>query len=224
MLAADLPFEILVQLSGLLLAEDKCACALTCKRWKTPFQESLWKSIEVKSMENLIKLCTIAKRQASEFPYSVVTQSACIAGSCTLSDLFQNDFPGTFMNSKHLYMKSISFEDIDTHIPINNNPWKSLVRLRLCIQPMRYEISMPALISFLTVVPNLQEIEIFPVSPKSFLYFNSNDFNTLHKKLPQLTSIKAGLILKDIHEDDAYIIPNTTQAITVKSLDVSLKE
>ncbi|KAL0077832.1 hypothetical protein F4703DRAFT_1881495 [Phycomyces blakesleeanus] len=222
MLLSELPFEILSKIADILINEDKASCTLVCKRWKFPFQDSLWKNIEVKSMEQLTSICDIVKHSTNGLSFSLAIQNLYFTSWCTITDLLQSNILQVLPNLKHLNLGDISFKTFDTEISIYGGPWKSLVSLEFQVCSTREETSQSILVEFLTQFPNLHDLNIFPCFPHTSIYFDVSNINTIHKYLSRLRSIKGAFTFPTICQSDIQTIPKAIPAYSLTSLDIHI--
>ncbi|OAD72474.1 hypothetical protein PHYBLDRAFT_78086 [Phycomyces blakesleeanus NRRL 1555(-)] len=220
---SDLPFEILSHIAIYVLNDDKPACMMTCKRWKIPFQESVWKTIEIDSFEKLEEICTIANNSTSRLPpYDLTTEIIRIHRPCNIRELQKTQAFRTFQNLKHLDIGAISYELADFGFTRYVPDSTSLVSLKLKIKAIDGIISTPITIGILGHMPNLQKIDIYPELSIYKIQFKLHQFNHLHTLLPKLTAIKLSLSFHWIHPKAVPSIPQTDPAPSVTTLDLEI--
>ncbi|KAL0084350.1 hypothetical protein J3Q64DRAFT_1862347 [Phycomyces blakesleeanus] len=220
--ASELPYEILSLVADYLYKDYKFECIFVCKGWKTTFQELFWKDREVRSVKKLEDAAVAVKHSTSDFPYGVVLQTLTIVEACTLHSLLQSDAFETFYNLKHLVLEHVIIDSTDIKKITYSRPWKSLISLKLVIKIAKQNSLTPILIRLLTNYPSLKEIDVSPHSSMNSLNFNLKNFNTLHKRSPQLESIKGCFNLTNIHSNSVNTIPTTIAALHVTTLDLDL--
>ncbi|KAL0084430.1 hypothetical protein J3Q64DRAFT_1822619, partial [Phycomyces blakesleeanus] len=219
---SKLPFELLSRIADFLLFNDKASCTLVCKRWTTPFQESLWLSFNAKSIGRVTDLCYIVINLTRKFPGIIIGQTLNLTGHTTLTNWLQADVFRAFVNLRNLSITSIYLEDTDMDLPKYSGPSESLTSLRLGVLTLPWTTSTPMLIKFLSRFPNLKEIDIFPNSSRGAINFDMDNFNAIYKAVPKLKHIKARVSLTDIHQNAVKIIPSTIPACFVTSLDLEI--
>ncbi|KAL0077844.1 hypothetical protein J3Q64DRAFT_1822635 [Phycomyces blakesleeanus] len=192
MLASDLPFELLSKITALLLPKDKLSCALTCKNWRTPYQESLWSNIQVNSFPRLEYMCATSN----------------------ILNVFHNveDFDMGFLS---LYRTDL--QKANYILP----QWKPVTSLKLKLKPRDWYISAHLILEISRVFPNVRAIDISLCCHNS-IEFKLDHYNYFHIALPNLTNIKAFLLLDFIHPDEVPSIPRTRPALDVTSLSFDL--
>ncbi|KAL0084349.1 hypothetical protein J3Q64DRAFT_1699718 [Phycomyces blakesleeanus] len=221
MLVSELPFELLLQISSQLLPKDKLNCVLVCKGWEVPFQDSLWKDMEVRSSESLKRVCKVAKRSASGLSYGLAVQNLRLNGEYSLYDVFKNNLFKIFLNLRHLDIAALGLNDKTLRMLNEHGLWKSLVSLKVTLDASSSEELAQFLLRLLRNTPSLEELDISPYSESRHLSLTLDDFRILHTHLPHLKSIASKLSFKTISQDEVVSVPSTTPAPLVKSLELN---
>ncbi|KAL0077831.1 hypothetical protein F4703DRAFT_1881476 [Phycomyces blakesleeanus] len=222
MLASEFPFEILSQIADFLFNKDKASCALTCKRWKTPFQETLWKSIDVSSTKELEEICaTVNNSMINHRQFYHLVQALRFTGYCTI-DWLQSDTFRTFPNLKHLDIQYVYSKYSSMNFPSSYPPLDSLVSIKLQIHAVVQEIPTKDLLDLLKTMPRLRKLDVCVYSSVYSFRITPSNLNTLHEYLPHLTSITLRLALADISQDSVQTDLNITPILSVTTLDLDI--
>ncbi|KAL0077806.1 hypothetical protein J3Q64DRAFT_1835946 [Phycomyces blakesleeanus] len=160
---SDLPFEILSRIASYVFNDGKLACMMTCKRWKIPYQESVWKTLQIDFMEELEEICTTAKNSTSRFlPYDLTTEIIHIYKLFSINKLQKLQVFQTFRNLKHLDIKVICFDPADADFTRYVSGLSSLVSLVLQPTQTTQRMFIPLILEILGHMPNLQKLHIRP--------------------------------------------------------------
>ncbi|OAD72547.1 hypothetical protein PHYBLDRAFT_169675 [Phycomyces blakesleeanus NRRL 1555(-)] len=208
MLPSELPIEILSQIAEHLSKKDKALCALACKRWKVPFQESFWKNISAQSIEELCEICTIPKDSLHENPYALV-KSLAVGGKSTFTAWLECGIFQIFSSLTHLDVRCLHIQTVDVYDANRSDSFRSLK-----------EMEQQKVISFISQFPNLEEVNIYSYDGQRILTFTTSDIDTIHNNLPHLKSVKGRFSLDDIDQDTIDNLQNTIPALSVTSLDL----
>ncbi|KAL0084501.1 hypothetical protein F4703DRAFT_1793868 [Phycomyces blakesleeanus] len=223
MSASELPYEILSKIADLLLTGDRFSCVLTCRRWRYPFQEALWRNMHVNSMKNLETICNaIEGSRTKSSSYGLLTQSLRMDGYCTIPHWQQHAFFRSIPNLRHLDLGRTRYQEMNTHMIRLNNTWKSLESLRVEVHGSKRAVDTKSFVEFLKTCRKLQKLEIFQNAFDNPVMISSKDFNNLHQSLKQLSHLKACLYLNQIRQNAEPTIPITTPAPALISLDLDL--
>ncbi|KAL0083877.1 hypothetical protein F4703DRAFT_1600597 [Phycomyces blakesleeanus] len=223
--ASELPLEILLQIAELLLTNDRRSCALTCKGWRYPFQEFLWKHIHVDSMNNFETLFnTIEDSRIMSKSYGPLVRSLRLCGECIIPSIQQDHFLRSLPNLKHLDLGRMSYKLINPEMTRINDTWMSLESLRIKIPHSGIEETTEEIIEFLTNISKLQKIELIQCSWNNSIKYMLDDFDKIHQKLQQLSCMKASISLGNILHPAQLMIPNTIPALALTRLDLNLRD
>ncbi|KAL0084405.1 hypothetical protein J3Q64DRAFT_1835928 [Phycomyces blakesleeanus] len=193
---SDLPFEILSRIASYVFNDGKLACMMTCKRWKIPYQESVWKTLQIDFMEELEEICTTAKNSTSRFlPYDLTTEIIHIYKLFSINKLQKLQVFQTFRNLKHLDIKVICFDPADADFTRYVSGLSSLVSLVLQPTQTTQRMFIPLILEILGHMPNLQKLYIGLRFPDYEIQLKLHQFNHLHTLLPKLSAIKLSLSL-----------------------------
>ncbi|KAL0084505.1 hypothetical protein F4703DRAFT_1854574 [Phycomyces blakesleeanus] len=223
MTASKLPSEILSQIADLLLTDDKISNAITCKAWRYPFQDSLWRDIRISSMESLQHIYnTIKTSKNTPTFHGLLVHSLRICGDYPVPNTQQDELLKFLPNLKHLDLRHIKYKDINRIMAESNDTWKSLESLIIQdITTTEPEVATD-FIESLKTCRMLRNLEFFTLKRNDPILFNMNHFENLHQNLQLLSSIKAHLALNEDISSTLGTIPDTTPVLSLTSLDIKL--
>ncbi|KAL0077763.1 hypothetical protein F4703DRAFT_1881171 [Phycomyces blakesleeanus] len=223
MSASDLPFEILSNIARFTPTSDKCCCILACKAWKIPFQESLWRKIQVYSMKELENISDIINSSTNKtMPFNLMTTDIRFTGIINFTGWQKNNVFQAFPNLEYIDMGSLFFSEIKMDEIKSNLEWSSITKLKTKFKHTRSRNSTIKMLGILRSTPNLRVLDIGPHYRRVPLELSLQLYNNLHNMLPSLTSMAANLALDDINRRDARKIRKTEPALHLTSLYLHL--
>ncbi|KAL0084507.1 hypothetical protein F4703DRAFT_1582329 [Phycomyces blakesleeanus] len=167
MSASELPYEILSKIADLLLTGDRFSCVLTCRRWRYPFQEALWRNMHVNSMKNLETICNaIEGSRTKSSSYGLLTQSLRMDGYCTIPHWQQHAFFRSIPNLRHLDLGRTRYQEMNTHMIRLNNTWKSLESLRVEVHGSKRAVDTKSFVE--------RQLFFFPIQMYSNIWKHSS--------------------------------------------------
>ncbi|KAL0084548.1 hypothetical protein F4703DRAFT_1793916 [Phycomyces blakesleeanus] len=224
----ELPPEILTQIGDNLSTRDNLSCALTCKRWRSPFEKALWKNTRFYSYYDISKLTESVKVfQHLSLLQSLWVHSLSITRPFSGENLLYKEFYDLlkfFPNLKHLDVPLIFYRAIYTHKNSSDSVWKYLKSLKISYETSKALQSAETLLKVINMCSMLQELIILGRYQKLLIKFGVDDFDSMHQHLQDLSSIKADIDFNSDFSVTLYKIPNTIPAFTMTSLDICLRE
>ncbi|KAL0073993.1 hypothetical protein J3Q64DRAFT_1704660 [Phycomyces blakesleeanus] len=228
MTAYELPPEILTQIGDNLSTRDNLSCALTCKRWRSPFEKALWKNTRFYSYYDISKLTESVKVfQHLSLLQSLWVHSLSITRPFSGENLLYKEFYDLlkfFPNLKHLDVPLIFYRAIYTHKNSSDSVWKYLKSLKISYETSKALQPAETLLKVINMCSMLQELIILGRYQKLLIKFGVDDFDSMHQHLQDLSSIKADIDFNSDFSVTLYKIPNTIPAFTMTSPDICLRE
>ncbi|OAD77163.1 hypothetical protein PHYBLDRAFT_165653 [Phycomyces blakesleeanus NRRL 1555(-)] len=233
MTPSDLPPDILTRIADYLSEADKSSCAISCKGWVYPFQKALWKDMHAYSFETFKETFSIIKATQNES----VSPGAWVHNLCIydcfveadMSDIQVIDMIRCMPNLKYLCLKSVSYEDLHPRITMEDiRAMMAKARENASLTLGRNENkdmhSGKYILEFINTCTMLQKLEIRADKPNYYIALDVTDFDSMHQSLQELSSFKAGISLCPDFLATLDIIPNTTPAFSMTSIDINLKK
>ncbi|KAL0084664.1 hypothetical protein J3Q64DRAFT_1698978 [Phycomyces blakesleeanus] len=225
---SKLPYEILAQIGDNLSTTDRHSCTLTCKRWRYPFQNALWRNMWIFTYEGMQRLTNnIKNSQNIPATYPFLVHSLHIRLRRYWPEISDEKFSTLFRcfpNLKRLDIEDIVYTDIYTEITRSDNIWKSLKSLRIQYRQTGETDQAQILLELIATCSLLHELEILKKGPSCRIEFDVYDLDRIHQNLQSLSSIKAKIYLSPDLSAALDTIPDTTPAFAVTYLDINSKK
>ncbi|KAL0084500.1 hypothetical protein F4703DRAFT_1916570 [Phycomyces blakesleeanus] len=222
MIVSELPSEVLSQIADHLPTEDRLSGSITCKSWRYPFQDALWRNIYIDSEKSLEYIYnTIKPSKNISTSYGLLVHSLRIGGYYEMPDEQQNEFFRYLPNLKHLDLGHMTCKHINTEMTIANQTWIYLESLIINFIGRPGGPTTENLISLLKTCCSLRKLEISAEKRFCPVSFSLKSFDSLHQALPQLIYFKA--FISHAHDLQPILdtIPDTIQSLTMAILDIS---
>ncbi|KAL0084504.1 hypothetical protein F4703DRAFT_1980875 [Phycomyces blakesleeanus] len=221
MMPPNIPPEILSQIADNLSTEDRLSGSVTCKAWRYPFQDSLWRDIQIDSTAALEQLYNSIKSSTNTFtPHGFMVHSLRLISYYKIPDEQQDAFFSYLPNLKYLDLENLSCRDINLEMAKSNKTWVSLKSLIIEYNGSRGWPTTNDLISLLETCPMLKKLEFSTNSLRNASSFGLREFDSIHQTLQQLSHFKAYLYFEPEIQSTLDIIPNTLPATTMTALDI----
>ncbi|KAI9019468.1 hypothetical protein CLU79DRAFT_758949, partial [Phycomyces nitens] len=213
-----LPFEIIANISSHLNPQDKYQCALVCRRWRTPFTESLWKKVEIHSEIQLDAICNVLSTitNTSKSPSHLVQQ------------LFLLPYLGITNSQLHLMQQHFCFldrlwiddESLIIKCSVDNMHWELWKHLtKLDFHVPNTDFTTKEVLDTLSYLPKLTQLSLgeqYLFTPPSFCL---EDIETIHSHLPLLKKLSIKTELQMISVQDMEWIANVKPAKSLEFLE-----
>ncbi|KAL0084496.1 hypothetical protein F4703DRAFT_1928722 [Phycomyces blakesleeanus] len=223
MTASELSSEILSQIAEYLSTKDRLSGSITCKTWRYPFQDSLWRDIQVDTRHPLKDINDRIKPYNNAYtPYGFMVHNLRFETYYEMIMVQQDDFISYLPELKHLDCKTCDGYYMKQFKTKSKKIWMSLESLKTDYHgPEMWSIIEPD-IGVLIMCPMLQKLEFYKelyCSPKTF---SLPDFDSIHQTLKQLSHFNASFRPDpdDSYTDDEII--DTPPAITMATLDIMI--
>ncbi|KAI9014490.1 hypothetical protein CLU79DRAFT_838345 [Phycomyces nitens] len=218
MLASQLPFEILAHIASFLLANDKIPCVQTCKSWKTPFEESLWDTVEISSRLKLFAVCSSANPSQNIYQkYGHLVRELDLYGNFILSDTQLSVIQQRFPNLRHFKSGKKNLSKTSFGRTANWNSWTSLTKLCVDTTRLGYSHAGKNVLEILSCTPSLTRLELEQYNWENVMMFELKDFETLHMYLPQLEHLSIQLKFSSLTPENLSQMEKATPAFSLKS-------
>ncbi|KAL0085482.1 hypothetical protein J3Q64DRAFT_1743798 [Phycomyces blakesleeanus] len=224
----ELPYEVLTQIGDNLSTTDRLSCALTCKGWRYPFQDALWRNMPIYTYRRLKKIIeTIIASQDVSTPCSLFVKSLRTCTSSYRSEFPDIEFSELFKylpNLKRLDLGNRNYREIYTEITRSDKVWKTLESLKVKYSADTEMLPEKTIFEFINACSMLQKLEIHERGLGFYMELSVDDFDNMHLNLQNLSSIKAEIYLSCDFLYTLDTIPNTTPAFAVTALDINSKQ
>ncbi|KAI9014486.1 hypothetical protein CLU79DRAFT_766954 [Phycomyces nitens] len=202
MLASDLPFEILTNISKFLHTKDKFHCMFTCRSWKTPFQESMWRKVCILDRKKLEAICGTSAIKDSIYLNGHNTRDLYLNGKIQTTDSQLYALQLCFQNLRRLYIKRNCLDEADFGKQADWNLWQYLEDLCIVLDELRINNTEKVFLGIISCLPRLKRLDLIRHSWKTKLGFTMEDFETLHKYLPSLEYLTLSVDLGTLSREE----------------------
>ncbi|KAL0077630.1 hypothetical protein J3Q64DRAFT_1835722 [Phycomyces blakesleeanus] len=218
MLASQLPFEILAHIASFLLVNDRIPCVQTCKSWKTPFEESLWDTVEISSRLKLFAVCSSANPSQNIYQkYGHLVRKLDLYGNFILSDTQLSVIQQRFPNLRHFKTGKKNISKTSFGRTADWNSWTSLTKLCVDTTRLGYSHAEKNVLEVLSCLPSLTELELEQYNWEKIMIFELKDFETLHMYLPRIEHLSIQLKFASLTPEHLSQMEKATPAISLKS-------
>ncbi|KAI9019978.1 hypothetical protein CLU79DRAFT_836338 [Phycomyces nitens] len=214
MLASELPFEILSQIARFVPKPDQRIASSVCRGWQRPFNEELWRWIDIGYESGLDRLYSLLLGVLEKNPsYGQMVRSLNLAEDIEMrSDILCQ--LQTYMTG--LTYISLPEGSLVTSCFYNMEHWKdwgkTLTRLRFCIHGMGVGVS--DFLNLLKHLPRLQWLEYAPERATHSL-FRLEDVEIIHTHLEHLNTLILGTELSSMSPQDLLSLSNIQPSRTM---------
>ncbi|KAL0086317.1 hypothetical protein J3Q64DRAFT_1739429, partial [Phycomyces blakesleeanus] len=225
-MASQLPLEILLQIADILVTEDRLSCALTCKKWRYPFQETIWKDVIINSNTDYVNICnTLEGSKVGSSSHGQSVRSLSMSQICLIPNDGQDKLLKSLPNLKHLDLGRTRRKDINKRMTIHNDVWKSLESLKVQVTYSKTPDSTEQFIKLLENCSKLQSLEIFKSGVFQPVMFTQEDFDSLHQKVQLLSSFKACISLdRNLDPRQESMASNIVPIVGLTNLELQMCE
>ncbi|OAD72564.1 hypothetical protein PHYBLDRAFT_65393 [Phycomyces blakesleeanus NRRL 1555(-)] len=202
MLASELPFEILLNISRFLHTKDKFHCMFICRAWKIPFQESMWRKVCILDKKKLEAICSTSAIKDNIYLNGHNTRDLYLNGKIRATDSQLYALQLCFQNLRRLYIKRNCLNETDFGKQADWNLWKYLEDLCIVLDELRIEDTEKVFLDIVSCLPRLKRLDLIRHSWKTKLAFTMKDFETLHKHLPRLEYLTLSVDLGSLSREE----------------------
>ncbi|OAD79125.1 hypothetical protein PHYBLDRAFT_178980 [Phycomyces blakesleeanus NRRL 1555(-)] len=212
------PFEILTTIALLISQEDKLNCSAVCKAWRRPFQDSLWNSVEINSM-NIDMICDSSPYHQRLFKTNGHRVRSMVLGGWTRlnsKQILKLQYYFPHLKSLSIQDKSLSRNDFGKATDWCH--WGSLTRLEIILPSLEHKNLETYFLDVVGSLPCLEYLDMSEgVCTGRYLY-TWRDFETLHEKLPRLEHLRMKVSLAPILVNDVLEIQDTKSAPSLSAV------
>ncbi|KAI9013895.1 hypothetical protein CLU79DRAFT_768415 [Phycomyces nitens] len=221
MLASELPFEILCHIASFVGADKKSDYALVCKAWRIPFEESMWRIMNIYTKKKLEDACnTSLTYQSHQKAHGHLVRELTLSKRLHTSDKQLRILQDRFPNLRSLCIYEESVDHIDFGVTADWSIWGSLTTLKICMEGFDIEVDVKKFLGLLSFLPCLRRLEYIKALCGLSSVFTIDDFETLHRHLPQLRHLSTAMDLDNISANDIQTIEHTDPASRLTTAEI----
>ncbi|KAI9024894.1 hypothetical protein CLU79DRAFT_745288 [Phycomyces nitens] len=222
MFVYDIPFEIFSRIAIFLSTKDKIQCILTCKAWKSPFQDVLWDTISILNREKIREICDQSTQRNIYRTNGKRVKTLIFGRKLSVSDQELCIIQRQFMNLQSFCApdSSLSFSEFGQTADWNN--WRALKDLEIYVPVLDKVRSLDESLKIISNLPSLRRLEFTNGGFDDSLIYSLQDMETLHAYLPKLEFLSIDMILAPFEPKDMKAIESVTPADGLTCLDVKL--
>ncbi|KAL0095259.1 hypothetical protein F4703DRAFT_1823389 [Phycomyces blakesleeanus] len=221
MLASELPFEILSHIASFIAPDKNFDYTVVCRAWKIPFQESMWSRMNIYTRKKLEDACnTPASNQSYYKIHGHLVRELTLSKRLQTSDRQLRILQDLFPSLRSLYIYEESVDNIEFGVMADWSIWRSLTHLKICVEGFEIEVNVKKFLELLSFLPCLKRLEYVKALCGLSSLFKIDDFETLHRHLPQLTYLSTAMDLDNISPNDIQTITNSNPASALTTAEI----
>ncbi|KAL0094348.1 hypothetical protein F4703DRAFT_1921888 [Phycomyces blakesleeanus] len=210
---STLPFEILLEIAGVLTTQDKLNCTTVCKAWTSPFQESMWDSITISDKQTLNTICRVSTTNPSCYQkFGSLVTSLTLGTRLNINDKQLHTIQSLFNNIKHLKIPTVSQSLDISETNADWSLWSSLVDLEIYKQRMESDDDMEEMLYALSLLPHLRKLHITEDYGSGNIPYRWQALEVIHTYLPQLEYLQMDVAFESIYPEDIEEIDTISPA------------
>ncbi|KAI9021670.1 hypothetical protein CLU79DRAFT_752695 [Phycomyces nitens] len=219
MLASRLPFEILTIIASFVSTADKLECIVVSRAWKTPFQDSLWRIIQI-DRKSLETICDPSRRDVYERNGHRV-RSIQLCGGMRITHQQIDSLQHCFTHPKQLNVLQARLDQESFGGMTDWSRWKSLTDLTMYAPCLTSDLLTVEMARVFPCLPFLTRLVLGVTEFFKGYHYTWETLEMLHASLPRLEYLDTGLPFAPVLTKDMARIKNVAPASCMTDLTLS---